>query len=54
MSDKKEKPITTEPGAMDDPGVERQRRNTRSKKKMLQDIFDDNKTGRPQHPDSGS
>lgn len=28
------------------------RDNRRKKEKALQDIFDDNSTGRPQHPDS--
>ena len=46
MSDKK-----TKPGAMDDDAKKRAKKNRKQKQKMLQDIFDDNKSGRPQDPD---
>jgi len=42
----------TKPGAVDDPAIAgRATTANEKKKKMLQDIFDDNTTGRPQHPD---
>jgi hypothetical protein len=36
---------------MDDDAPKRAKKNKRDKRKALQDIFDDNSTGRPKHPD---
>ena len=40
MSDK------TQPGAMDDDAVKRAKKNKKDREKTLQQIFDDNSTGR--------
>lgn len=40
----------TEAGAVDDDAIERAKKNTQKKKSMLQDIFDDNTTGRYSGP----
>lgn len=47
MSDKKK----TKPGAMDDDAKKRMKAAKKKKSAQLQAIFDDNKSGRPQHPD---
>ena len=41
----------TNPGAVDDDAPKRAKKNKRDKQQALQDIVDDNTTGRPQHPD---
>lgn len=41
----------TQPGAMDDDAKRRAKEANKKKQKQLQQIFDDNKSGRTQHPD---
>jgi len=41
-----EQPEVTSPGAVDDDALKRAKENKKKKKNMLQQIFDDNSTGR--------
>ena len=41
----------TQPGSMDDNAQKRARDNEKKKRDQLDKLFNDNKSGRPQHPD---